>query len=170
MKLTFMLYLLTITGPAFAVPVDLQNSLDNETRNTSSVALPPSGNDYPYKSSCNTAHDIDPWNFYKCECTSFVAWRLNTINKINFTNHYKGQHWGDASHWDDAARAAEVKMNKTPKKGAVAQTDERPGHVAWVKSVSKDGKKVTVEEYNWRRDMYGVRTIGKGDFEWYIHL
>jgi surface antigen len=171
MKLTSIFHLLTITGAASAIPVDPEKALASETHDTSSIdLLPRAGDDYPYKSSCNTAHDIDPWNFYKCECTSFVAWRLNAINEIDFTNHYKSQHWGDASHWDDAVRAAEVKMDKTPKKRAVAQTDEGAGHVAWMKSVSKDGKKVTVEEYNWRRDRYGVRTVDKGEFEWYIHL
>ena len=42
--------------------------------------------------------------------------------------------------------------------------------MAWVKSVSKDGKKVTVEEYNYHKDKYGVRTVNKGDIQWYIHL
>jgi surface antigen len=75
--------------------------------------------------------------------------------------------------WDNAARASGVKINKTPKKNAVTQTDKSGsglGHVAWVKSVSKDGKKVTVEEYNYRKDKYGVRTVDKGKFQNYIHL
>lgn len=102
-----------------------------------------------------------------------MAWRLNDVKKIKFTNWYKGQHWGNANLWDNAARASGVKINKTPKKGAVAQTDKSGsglGHVAWVKSVSKDGKKVTVEEYNYKKDKYGTRTVDKEAFQWYIHL
>ena len=44
------------------------------------------------------------------------------------------------------------------------------GQVTWVKSVSKDGEKVTVEEYNYKKDKYGTRTVGKEEFDWYIHL
>ena len=87
---------------------------------------------------------------------------------------YKGQHWGNANLWDEAARKSTgVKIDKKPKKNSVAQTDKSGsglGHVAWVKSVSDDGKKVTVEEYNYKKDKYGTRTVGVGEFEWYIHL
>lgn len=164
MKFTTIFNLLLATGATLAAPSDP----NLEARDPSTNALlPRAGDDYPYKNSCNTKNDVDPWNFYKCECTSFVAWRINDVKKI------KGQHWGNANLWDDAARKSGVKINKTPKKGAVAQTNisgSGLGHVAWVKSVSKDGKKVTVEEYNWKKDKYGVRTVDKGDFQWYIHL
>jgi len=174
MRFTTIIHLLLATGAAFAAPSNPETTVDLETRDASGgEILPRAGDDYPYKSSCNTKNDVDPWNFYKCECTSFVAWRLNNVNEIKFTNRYKGQHWGNANLWDNAARASKVKINKTPKKGAVAQTDKSGsglGHVAWVKSVSKDGKKVTVEEYNYHKDKYGVRTVNKGEFQWYIHL
>jgi surface antigen len=173
MKPTNILPLLLFTATtalAFPANQDVKPTLDLSTRNS---LIPRSGDDYPYKNSCNTAHDIDPWNFYKCECTSFVAWRINSVLGIKFTNQYKKQHWGNAELWDNAARASGVKINKTPKKNAVAQTDKSGsglGHVAWVKSVSKDGKKVTVEEYNYHKDKYGVRTVDKGEFQNYIHL
>jgi surface antigen len=135
-----------------------------------------SGDDYPYKAQCalKAPNNIDRWHFYKCECVSFVAWRINQVLDINFTNMYKGQHWGNANLWDEAARKSTgVKIDKKPKKNSVAQTDKSGsglGHVAWVKSVSEDGKKVTVEEYNYKKDKYGTRTVGVGEFEWYIHL
>ncbi|KAJ1985791.1 hypothetical protein EDC05_006501, partial [Coemansia umbellata] len=37
---------------------------------TSSVPGPIE-DDYPYPSQCD---GVDPWNYYKCQCTSFVAW------------------------------------------------------------------------------------------------
>ena len=92
---------------------------------------------------------------------------------LTLTSCSAGQHWGNANLWDNVAKASGVKINKTPKKCAVAQTDKSGsglGHVAWVKSVSDDGKKVTVEEYNYKKDKYGTRTVGVGEFEWYIHL
>jgi surface antigen len=176
MKPTTLLNPLLTTATTLALPTDheVEPTFDLSTPDLpSSEVFARSGDDYPYKTSCNTAHDIDPWNFYKCECTSFVAWRINDVLGIKFTNQYKGKHWGNAELWDNAARASGVKINKTPKKGAVAQTDKSGsglGHVAWVKSVSKDGGKVTVEEYNYHKDRYGVRTVEKGEFQNYIHL
>lgn len=174
MKLTTFLSLLLAPSVAFTAAIDPEAEQGLDARDdTSSKLFTRAGDDYPYKNSCNTKNDVDPWNFYKCECTSFVAWRINEVLNIKFTNWYKGQHWGNAELWDNAAKALGVKINKTPKKNAVAQTDKSGsgiGHVAWVKSVSKDGKKVTVEEYNYKKDKYGTRTVNKGDFQNYIHL
>ncbi|KAL2143666.1 hypothetical protein VTI28DRAFT_10173 [Corynascus sepedonium] len=126
----------------------------------------PVKNDYPYKSSCG---GVDPWNYYKCQCTSFVAWRINKRLGIKFHNQYKGTNWGNANTWDDAAKRTGVKVNKTPKPGAVAQSNAgKYGHVAWVTAVN--GNKVTIEEYNWaKREGYGKRTVDKSTFN-YIHL
>jgi hypothetical protein len=33
---------------------------------------------------------IDPWRFYNRECTSFVAWRLNSRNRFPFQNDLNG--------------------------------------------------------------------------------
>ncbi|KAK3293583.1 uncharacterized protein B0H64DRAFT_419290 [Chaetomium fimeti] len=126
----------------------------------------PVKNDYPYKSSCG---GVDPWNYYKCQCTSFVAWRVNKRLGIKFHNQYKGTNWGNANTWDDAARRTGVKVNNTPKPGCIAQSNAGGyGHVAWVTAVN--GNKVTIEEYNWaKREGYGKRTVSKGSFN-YIHL
>ncbi|KAH6622695.1 CHAP domain-containing protein [Chaetomium tenue] len=126
----------------------------------------PVTNDYPYKSSCG---GVDPWNYYKCQCTSFVAWRINKRLGIKFHNQYKGTNWGNANTWDDAAKRTGVTVNSTPKPGAIAQSNAGSyGHVAWVTAVS--GNQVTIEEYNWaKREGYGKRTVSKGTFN-YIHL
>ncbi|KAK3321886.1 CHAP domain-containing protein [Apodospora peruviana] len=126
----------------------------------------PVKDDYPYKSSCG---GTDPWLYFKCQCTSFVAWRINKRLGVKFHNQYKGHHWGNANSWNDAAKASGVTVNNTPKPGCIAQTDAgSAGHVAWVTAVGD--KTVTVEEYNYATvEGYGKRTVPKGNFR-YIHI
>jgi surface antigen len=98
-----------------------------------------------------------------------VAWRINKRLGIKFHNQYKGTNWGNANTWDNAAKKTGVKVNSTPKPGAVAQTNAGSyGHVAWVTAVN--GNKVTIEEYNWgKREGYSKRTVDKSAFN-YIHV
>ncbi|KAG7284377.1 hypothetical protein NEMBOFW57_010750 [Staphylotrichum longicolle] len=126
----------------------------------------PVTNDYPYEGSCG---GVDPWNYYKCQCTSFVAWRINKRLGVKFHNQYKGVNWGNANTWDDAARRTGVTVNSKPVPGCVAQTNAGTyGHVAWVTAVGDNT--VTVEEYNHSsREAYGKRTVPKGNFN-YIHV
>ncbi|KAL2022209.1 hypothetical protein VTK56DRAFT_5819 [Thermocarpiscus australiensis] len=125
----------------------------------------PIENDYPYKGSCGP---VDQWNYFKCQCTSFVAWRINDRLGIKFNNQYKGVNWGNAYTWDDAARATGVKIDTNPVPGSIAQTDAGSGHVAWVAAVN--GDTVTVEEYNYAHpEAYGTRTVAKSTFK-YIHI
>ncbi|KAJ1955415.1 hypothetical protein GGI12_005564 [Dipsacomyces acuminosporus] len=123
--------------------------------------------DYPYKRQCG---QVDPWNYYKCQGTSFVAFRINKKLGIKFHNHYKGVFWTNANTWDDAARKTHVTINSTPKVNAVAQTDKGSvGQVAWVTKVS--GDKVTVEEYNGSvRQKYSTKTVSKSYYKNYIHF
>ncbi|GGL30156.1 CHAP domain-containing protein [Phycicoccus endophyticus] len=102
-------------------------------------------NDYPYKNSA--VDQVDRWNFYTRECTSFVAWRLNRRNGISFNNYWRGVHWGNASNWINAAQQAGLRVNRTPRVGAVGVPDGH-GHVAWVNRVRADGR-ISFEEYNW---------------------
>lgn len=125
-------------------------------------------NDYPYgKSECG---QVDKWNFYSCQSTSFVAWRINDQLGKDFDNQYKGVFWGNANSWDEAARKANVSINSTPKVGSVAQSEEGDyGHVAWVSAV--DGDKITIEEYNYEtKEAYDKRTVSKDEFDNYIHF
>lgn len=113
------------------------------------------GNDYPYSGQTS---GVDPWNFYKGQCTSFAAWRVNHNLGIRFSNSYKGQHWGNAEHWDNAARAAGIPVYKRPRVGDVAvRSSGTWGHVAYVAKVNRDGS-FMVEEYNHRApDTYSYR-------------
>ena len=123
-------------------------------------------NDYPYSGQTS---GVDPWNFYKGQCTSFVAWRLNDRTNVAFHNYYRGVRWGNAYNWDNAARSAGITVNSTPRVGAVAQTDDGSGHVAWVAAVHSDGD-VTVEEYNYNNPTaYGYRKVSSSRFV-YLHF
>ncbi|WP_165355030.1 CHAP domain-containing protein [Nocardioides oleivorans] len=112
----------------------------------------------------------DPWGFVLRNCTSFVAWRLHERNGMtSFSNSLGGEHWGNASNWDDVARRLGYRVDDVPAIGAVAQTDDgRVGHVAWVSAIGPGT--VTVEEYNHAvPGGYGTRTVPVGDFR-YLHL
>lgn len=94
----------------------------------------------------------DPWNFYNRECTSFVAWCLNTRNGVAFTNQYGGvSRWGHAYEWANIAKGLGYTVDMNPAVGSVFWQDATgsnwTGHVAWVKSVNGDGT-VTIEQYN----------------------
>jgi surface antigen len=108
-------------------------------------------NDYPYAGSA--VDQVDRWNFYTRECTSFVAWRINNDAGVAFTNQYGGVTWGNAGNWASAARAVGVAVDTTPTVGSVAQFPGgvdgagSMGHVAWVIGVGNGT--VTVEDYNY---------------------
>ncbi|KAJ1962942.1 hypothetical protein GGI12_002352, partial [Dipsacomyces acuminosporus] len=131
------------------------------------VVLVFAADDYPYKGQCS---QVDPWNFYTCQGTSFVAFRINKELGISFNNRYKGVYWLNANTWDDAARKTQVTINSTPQVNAVAQTDNgRYGQVAWVTNVS--GDEVTVEEYNGSvSQQYSIKTVNKSYYQNYIHF
>lgn len=119
-------------------------------------------NTYNYGNECPTpaggrysTADIDAWRFYKCECTSYAADKLNE-RSIAFNNSYKGVSWGNASNWKNAAQSAGVTVETTPKAGDIAWWSS--GHVAYVDSVNSDGT-ANVSEYNWGTAWgYGTRT------------
>ncbi|MEP6695419.1 MAG: CHAP domain-containing protein [Pseudonocardiales bacterium] len=126
------------------------------------------GDDYPYPSSKNG--QVDKWHFYVGQCTSFVAWRLNDRRHIDFTNYYRGAHFGNADTWDEAARSLGIPVNHTPAVGAVAQWSVAHHHVAWVTRVNSNGT-VTIEEYNYTHsEAYDYRTIPASSVEEYIHF
>ncbi|GAB3463747.1 CHAP domain-containing protein [Kineococcus endophyticus] len=132
----------------------------------------PARDDYPYKGQ---GSGVDPWNFYKGQCTSFVAWAVRSRLGIDFSNSYKGQHWGNAEHWDQAARAAGIPVSGTPRAGDVAvRNGGTYGHVAFVTKVNANGS-IEVDEYNYlQRDAYSHRTTTVGSansqFSTFIHL
>ncbi|KAJ1728109.1 hypothetical protein LPJ61_004213 [Coemansia biformis] len=125
--------------------------------------------DYRYKGLCD---QVDPWNYYICQCVSFVAQRINERQRIYFTNTYKGNRWGDAGTWVAAARnSTGVKVNHVPKPGCIAQHwRSKLGHVAWVHSVNHRRKTVTIEQYNVIPYTYSTETVPWDAFDYYIHL
>jgi len=131
----------------------------------------PIGDDYPsnYK---NAAMDslVDQWNYFNRECTSFVAWRLNSVNHVAFHNRYGGQHWGNANTWGPAARAMGIAVDGSPRRGSIAWSSAgQYGHVAWVAQVLGDGR-VVLEEYNYGyTGRYNQRTVSASAYQ-YIHL
>jgi surface antigen len=120
---------------------------------------------------------VDPWQFYNRECTSFVAWRLNSENQVAFTDYWQGQHWGNDSNWKKAAIALHIPVDNNPTRGAVAwwsagSAGSSVGHVAWVQKAG-DGA-ITIEEYNYlHRGGYDTRTISSSSSLWpsgFLHI
>ena len=136
---------------------------------TAPLAL--AADDYPYRS--DTSWSADPYGFTKRQCVSFAAVRL-AQHRHAISN---SQRWGNANHWDEAARAHGITVSTRPVVGAIAQWNsfERSGyyangsrtvngwvmaggygHVAYVSAVYGDGS-VAVEQYN----MNGARSYSR---------
>ena len=126
------------------------------------------GDDYPANLKAYKIDAItDDWGFFNRECTSFVAWRLNSTNGVAFHNYYGGPHWGNASNWGNAAQQIGITVDMNPTVGSVAWISG--GHVAWVAEVNGDN--VTVEEYNWGSDgLYHTYTWPKSHYSGFIHI
>lgn len=106
----------------------------------------------------------DPWNFEINECTSFVAWRLNTTNGLPFAD--PDLLWGDAGHWKAHQESIDPsKVDHIPVRGAIAYWES--GHVAWVARVVEGI--AHVEEFN---SPLGSHSFNERDVhaDWYIHL
>ncbi|HKP89224.1 MAG TPA: CHAP domain-containing protein [Thermoleophilaceae bacterium] len=106
--------------------------------------------DYPDSLRGPKDSRVDPWGFYNRECTSFVAWKLNSYG-FPFSNGMRGGRFGNAYQWADNARNLGYAVNGNPTPGSVAwwgQSSTRPyGHVALVDAVNPDGT-VQIEQYN----------------------
>ena len=121
--------------------------------------------------------DHKTYGFAANNCTAFAAFRVvHRLGISGFQNDWHGQHFGNAGTWDDAARKAGVKVDKTPSVGGIAVNDvHKVGHVAYINKVYKDGS-FDVEEYNWNHPLkYGTRSHVKisnaqADFQHVIHF
>lgn len=121
-------------------------------------------------------YDGNPRGFAQNNCTAFAAWRIaSRLGVPKFSNSWK-THWGNAGHWDNAARAVGVTVNKTPRVGAIAVNDvHKVGHLAYVNRVYSDGS-FDVEEYNWNNPLrYGTRahvrvSNTQAAFQWMLHF
>ena len=116
------------------------------------------GDDYPY-----TAIDaVDQWGLYTRQCTSFVAYRLSTVNGFTLPRAY-----GNADVWGSRARQEGYRVDLNPSVGSVAWWDSM--HVAWVSAVH--GDTIEIEEYNYgRRYTYNKRNIPRYSVSGYIHF
>lgn len=137
------------------------------------------GDNYPHRSAaacgnlmwCVSGNWYHPTRrFAYRNCTDFVAYRLNTANKVAFTNSYRGTGWGNAYQWKAAAQRLGIKVNSTPARGAVAYSPAGGyGHVAWVTQVNSNGT-IVIEQYNQKYDgKYTRQTVNKSNFQ-YIHI
>ena len=131
-------------------------------------------NTYNYRGVCPTPDGgkqiLDNWNEWICECTSYVADKLNERG-VPFTDHYKGVLWKSGGNWINAATLAGVPYNKTPRRGDVARIGLN--HVAYVEAVDSYGD-VTISEYNEGHPHdYSTRTIRRGSAgypSYFIHF
>lgn len=108
---------------------------------------------YPYK--YGPVNQADKWGFATRNCTSFVAWKLNTSNVIHFHNNYDGRggnDFGNARNWKAAAKRFNLRVDSNPSPGSVAWL-KNGNHVAWVESVN--GNLINIQEYNYGYDEYG---------------
>ena len=129
--------------------VGIANSLATDTYNYRGVCPTPNGG----------KRILDKWYEWECECTSYVADKLNERG-VPFHARYKNVLWKGAGTWINAATLAGVPYNKTPRIGDVAWWSH--GHVAYVGAVDSYGD-VTISEYNWGvRWDYHTRTINRG--------
>jgi surface antigen len=138
------------------------------------------GYPYPHPPACTDggACSADKWAFYRGQCTSWVAYRLNERAGTAFTNYYGGAgRWGDAVHWKKQATALKITVNPTPSAGAIAwyaATKAAPdGHVAYVESVTSPASFV-MSEMNYDADNgFWVHAIAQRTGDWpteFIHF
>lgn len=151
---------------------------------------------YLYRNECPSvggSFPQDAFGFYRCQCTSYVAHKLNELwgnTSPRFSNqYYSFSQWGDAWKWLDRAQSAQAEIGVTGARdnfvwdetiyntvfpGDVALWVQKPGypfgHVAFVEAAGQDsyGKGVAwvdISEYNFVGQGYEFsrRTLYKGD-------
>ncbi len=90
---------------------------------------------------------VDRWKLDECNCTSYVAWALET-NGQRTDWFVPGEM--DAWDWPEVARAAGLRVDREPALGAIAVWPAAAppfGHVAYVTGVH-GGRYFDVAEYN----------------------
>ncbi|MDO8649795.1 MAG: CHAP domain-containing protein [Candidatus Berkelbacteria bacterium] len=104
---------------------------------------------YPWANEPD-AYAVDPWLYYKRQCTSFAAWKFQAEFGLVFYNTRPGQ--GSAWNWPALARDQGYQTSSTPQANSVISIPTGPnrpyGHAAWVNRVNSDGT-IDIEEYNW---------------------
>lgn len=118
----------------------------------------------------NSAYWVDQWGFAQCNCTSYVANRIN-MTGIAFTNTYGDRRWSHGKDWYETARLLGITVDRVPAPGSVAQWNDTEiagglGHVAYVEHVVRnvDGsvKSIVVSQYNITAYSYSSETLEPG--------
>lgn len=134
----------------------------------SSPAYAGAGDNYPDGWRLRPLGDAyDTWGMATRYCTSWAAWALHDRNAFEMPFH------DDAINWGRRASEFGYAVNGTPGRGSIAWWDNTEyGHVAYVESVSADGKTVNISEYNnpAGSGVYNARSISVGSVSGYIHF
>ena len=122
------------------------------------------GDDYPLRYK-NGSVEIDQWRMYSRQCTSFVAFRLSSVNGFEIPPGY-----GNANEWGYRARREGYRVDSKPEVGSIAwSTEDYYGHVAWVSNVM--GDQIEIEEYNYGvRERYNRRIVKASSMTGFIHF
>ncbi|MEP7103794.1 MAG: CHAP domain-containing protein [Candidatus Dojkabacteria bacterium] len=133
--------------------------------------------DYPYANS--PEDEIDQWNTFTRNCTSYVMWKINQAG-LFFNNNPTGPNgqnttMGDAGSWDEHAAQIGYTVDSNPSIGNPANWEPNSGgagtagHVAWVEQVHSNNT-LFISEWNWNYGdgKYFERDNVSGDH--YLHL
>ena len=89
---------------------------------------------------------IDSWGLYNRECVSYVAWKIASTGR--FVPNFNGQ--GNANQWQGYLSGYGIRSGSTPVVGsAAALSGGAYGHMMYVETVSADGSRITISEYNY---------------------
>lgn len=138
-------------------------------------------NTYPYTDAEHCGCEVDPWGFYKKQCTSYAAWKANEAG-LAFSNTMEGPNeetgiFGNAENWNDNAGDIGFMVETSPRVGAIAVWEAytggsgSAGHVAWVEAVNGDNT-IDISEYNFNGGdgEYNTRTISSSSPGSYLYL
>jgi surface antigen len=116
-------------------------------------------NTYPFGNQNGQADALDPWGWFKWNCTSYAGWKVRENYISNFTNYFTmngiSKQFGNGGNWDNAASDLQLTVSTTPVVGSIAVWNEftsyanhEYGHVAYVEAVNTNSVYVSYYNYN----------------------
>lgn len=147
----------TVATEAIALPsIAHADSIDNALNAYPDISMPCEHSPYNVSGSCanydwgpvhtaayNDPSEISPRGYAYRNCTDWVAWREATLAGVTVPKNLT-----DGGSWADNAASDGIAVSTTPEAWDAAVEPGSPGHVAFVESVSSDGSKMTISEYN----------------------
>lgn len=120
---------------------------------------------YPIYEWTSEGKVLDPWGYYKRNCTSYAAWRVAS------TGRDMPSGMGDGGNWYYSAGYKGIPRGTVPKVGAAASFSWGGfGHVAYVEQVYNDGT-IKISEYNFVQDgVYSERIISASSVTGYVYF